>query len=77
MLDKLPAWLRHLLIVFAGAAGAVIVDAVVNAKGVSNVAWGHSLRVALDTGSVAAALAVGALYITPLTQKYGLGKGKP
>lgn len=74
MLDKLPAWLRHLVLVFAGAGGAVVADAVVNDRGVTNVPWGHTLRVAVDTGSVAAAGVVSALYLLPLTRQYGLGK---
>lgn len=74
MLDHLPAWLRHLIIVFGGAAGAIVVREIVDDGGVTHVPWAATARTALDTGSIAAAVAAAALWGLPITRAYGVGK---
>jgi hypothetical protein len=80
MLDKLPAWLRHLIIVCGLAPAAVAVtttpNAVITAGGVTTVDWPATGIATIDAAGVA--LAVGAatwltLVITPLTRQYGIG----
>jgi enoyl reductase-like protein len=73
MLDKLPAPVRHLLIVVGAAAVGVPVQAVVAAQGVTGVDWADTLVDALNAGGLAGALAIGALWLTPLTRQYGVG----
>lgn len=78
-LDKLPAALRHFLILvviapLAGAA-AIVLASIVQAGGV-DVDWATVGKVALDSGAVTAAngaLAWLALFVTPLTRQYGVG----
>lgn len=74
MLDKIPAWARHLVLIFAGAAGAVYIAAVVKAQGVFGVPWVATTQHAIDAGALAAVVAVGVLYVTPLTHQYGVFK---
>jgi hypothetical protein len=68
MLDKLPAWARHLVIVVAVAALVVISQGVANG-GVSSISW-------KDAGNAAAAALVAQLLLilTPLTNQYGVAK---
>lgn len=74
VLDKLPASVRHLIIVFGASFGGRIVSAIVDAQGVTGVAWLDTLKAALNVASLAAATAIAALYLTPLTRQYGVGK---
>ena len=80
MLDKLPAWARHLLIavVVAPVAGFAGIEAltVVQAAGFSGVDWPASVSTGANAAAVTAASgALGwlALFVTPLTRKYGVG----
>lgn len=73
MLDKLPAWARHAVIVFGGAFASVVVGAIITAKGVTNIDWAVTAMDALNYGALATALSISALYITPLTRQYGVG----
>ena len=76
MFDRLPLWLQHLLIAFAAAAGADAVQDVVRAGGVTRVAWPAAGRAALDSGSLAVAVAAAALWALPITRQYGVGASK-
>jgi hypothetical protein len=80
MLDRLPPWLRHLVVLcgLAPAACAVGTTAqtVIAAGGVTTVDWPVTGIASIDAAG--AALAVGAttwlaLVVTPLTRQYGVG----
>lgn len=73
MLDRIPAWLRHLLIVVAATFGVTVAEAVVSAGGVSTVDWLGTLLRAVDIAAVAGATTSLALWLTPLTRQYGVG----
>jgi hypothetical protein len=71
MLDRIPAWARHLAIVFFAVAITVITKAIAASGGASGVHWHTVLWAAIDAG-IAAVSAVVALWATPLTGQYGL-----
>lgn len=73
MLDRLPAWARHLLIVAGSVFLAGVVSAVVDAGGVTGVDWPANLIADLNAAAVAVATASAALWLTPLTRQYGIG----
>jgi hypothetical protein len=73
MLDKLPAWARHLLIVAGGTFAGTICTAVIGAGGVTDVDWLEALRAAVNLAAVTTATTAAALWLTPLTRKYGVG----
>ena len=73
ILDKVPAPVRHLLIVAGAVFGGYIVQAVLAAHGVSGVDWSGTLVDAVDATAVAVATAAAALWLTPLTSQYGVG----
>jgi hypothetical protein len=79
MLDRLPAWGRHLLVLAVLApllAGLAIVLGAVIAAGGVDVDWSGTLKIALDAVAVSAAgglLSWCGLYLTPLTRQYGVG----
>jgi ABC-type transporter Mla maintaining outer membrane lipid asymmetry permease subunit MlaE len=55
------------------------IAAVLAAGGVTDVDWGNTATTALDTAGVALATGIAtflALYVTPLTARYGVGAGK-
>jgi len=64
MLDKLPAWARHLLIVIAPALLTYIGTDVIP---------GLKDKAGLD-GLIAVLLTMALLLLTPLTQQYGVSK---
>jgi uncharacterized membrane protein len=70
-LDKLPAWLRHLLIVVGVAALTTISQGFSNG-GVDHISWKDVLNAV-----VAAAVGYGLLALTPLTRQYGVGAPPP
>lgn len=72
-----PDWMRHAVIVWASAAGGVILKAVISAEGVTGVDWSSTLRSALDTGAAAAAAGLLLLTTTPATRRYGAGSSAP
>lgn len=79
MLDRLPAWGRHAvvlcLIAPLVAALGVLTLAVLTAGGV-HVAWADTLDTALDTWAVSLAggvVTMVAMFVTPLTRQYGAG----
>lgn len=77
MLDKLPAWARHLLIVAGAAAGGFIITNIQVANGVTAIDWPTVLQQGLNVTAVAVASAAAALWTTPLTRQYGVGAEKP
>lgn len=74
MLDKLPAPVRHLLIVAGAVFAGSIASAVIAAGGVLGVDWIHTLTSAVDEAALSVASAAAALWFTPLTKQYGVGK---
>lgn len=74
ILDKLPAPLRHAVIVGLAVFLGVIVQAILVAKGITGVVWRPVFGHAIDTSAVSIATAMLALYVTPLTTQYGLFK---
>ena len=72
MLDRLPAWARHAVLVLVAAASVPVTAAVFAANGVLGVDWARTGGQALDAAGVAAAILV-ALWATPLTRQYGRG----
>ena len=75
MLDRLPAFARHLMIGFFAAFMVTVLDAVISAKGVTGLSV-NVLRDAFDYAAYSVALLASALYLTPLIKQYGLGKRK-
>ena len=76
MLDKFPPLVRHLLIVFGGTFGGAILNAVIDAKGVTRVDWAAVAGTATDGAFYATAVVAVTLWLTPLTKQYGIGKTK-
>ena len=83
-LDRLPAAARHsiLTMIVAPATGfvGVFLLAIAQAKGVHGVDWVSTLSTAEDTAGItfgSGATAMIAMYITPLTNQYGLSVGAP
>lgn len=76
MLDNLPAWARHLLIVFGAAFGGSVASAIIASAGVSTLDWPLVLVGALDIAAVSTATTAAALWLTPLTRQYGVGASK-
>lgn len=73
MLDALPAWLRHLLIVAGGSFAGHLLNSVLGAGGVTEVDWPRALIDGANLTAVAVATAAGALWGLPLTRQYGVG----
>jgi membrane protein YdbS with pleckstrin-like domain len=73
LLDRLPAWIRHLVIVFGATFVTVVAKAVAASNGVTNVAWSTVWWAAVD-GAAAAVAAVVLLAVTPVTRQYGVGQ---
>lgn len=73
MLDRLPAWLRHLVIVAGATFAGSIATAIIAADGVTTLDWVTVARDALDLAAVATAGTAAALWLTPLTRQYGVG----
>jgi len=72
--EKLPAPVRHVVAAFIGAYVAVIIAAVSGAGGVTAVDWDGTLVDGLNKAALAAVAVVGTLFVTPLTDAYGVGK---
>jgi len=73
MLDRLPAWVRHMLIVFGAVFGGSLCARVVDAGGVLEVDWLPAAAGSFNAASVVAASTAAALWFTPLTKQYGRG----
>jgi hypothetical protein len=76
MLDHLPPWARHLLIVAGATFAGYIAQQVIANAGVFDVDWPAALRSAVDSAAVSTSTAAAALWLTPLTRRYGVGKDK-
>lgn len=70
LIDKLPAWLRHLLIIVATAGLGVLVQ-------VPYSGWDSDLRSHAIDAAVGAGITFLLLLLTPLTSQYGVGKSTP
>jgi hypothetical protein len=73
VLDKVPAPVRHLLIVAGATFLGAFVHAILSAQGVTGVDWAGTAKGALNLTAVNAATAVVGLWLTPLTRQYGVG----
>lgn len=73
MLDKLPAWVRHLAIVVGAVFLGTVAETIIASGGVSSVNWAAALLQAVDTAAVAGASAAAFLWLTPATKQYGVG----
>lgn len=71
-MDRLPAWAHDLAVIFGGTFAGGVLNAIVDAKGVSMVAWHDVLVSTVDNSFYATAAAGLALYLTPITKKYGI-----
>jgi len=75
-IQGLPAPVRHFAGVVVGTFVLFVVGAVISAGGVTGVEWFEVLKAAADAACVGGA-GVLVLYVTPLTDAYGVGKVKP
>jgi hypothetical protein len=73
-IEKLPAPVRHIAAVFIGTYAAVVIGAILAAEGVTAVEWSGTLVDGLNKAAVVALTVILTLYITPLTNAYGVGK---
>ena len=73
MLDQLPAWLRHLVIVVGAVLLGTVAETIIASGGVSSVNWVETLLAAVDTAAVAGATTALFLWLTPATRQYGVG----
>lgn len=74
---NLPAPVRHFAAIFVGTAAAFFVGKIVQAGTIYNFDYANTLLQAVDAGVLAALSALLVLYITPLTNAYGVGKTDP
>jgi len=75
-LDKLLPAARHAIIVFCAAAAQTVIAAIIDAQGVTGLDYATVASNTINAAAVATALAMGALYLTPLTHQYGIGSDK-
>lgn len=73
LVQTAPDWLRHALVLFLATAGGVVLQAVIDAQGVTGVDWASTLRLALDNGAATVATGLLLLTVTPATRRYGVG----
>ena len=71
MLDKLPASVRHLILIIGATFLGVIAKAILAAQGVTGVHWAATASLALNTAVVTGVTAFMVLYLTPLTKQWG------
>lgn len=74
LLDKVPAWLRHGILLFVGAFATSAGQDVVTAGGVTHLGWSW-LPAAVDSAAVSVAGVV-VMAATSLTTQYGRGSAK-
>ena len=77
ILDRLPATVRHGILVFIGSFATVVLGAIASAHGVTGIDWASVLIDAVNAGVVAALAAVGLAAGTSLTTQYGVGSAAP
>lgn len=73
MLDNLPPWTRHLIIVAFASFVGFVGEAILASGGVSALDWAKTLTSAVDSTAVATITVMLIMYVTPLTRQYGLG----
>ena len=71
MLDKLPASVRHLLLIVGAVFLGVIAKAILDAQGVTTVHWSATLTLALNSAIVTGVTAFMVLYLSPITKQWG------
>lgn len=71
MLDKLPAQLRHFILIIGGTFLGVMCKAIVAANGVTGVHWATTAVLAVNTAIVTGVTSFMLLSLTPLTKQYG------
>ena len=71
MLDKLPASVRHLLLIIGATFLGVIAKAILDAKGVTGVHWASTATLALNYAIVTGVTAFMVLYLSPITRQWG------
>ena len=77
MLDKLPAPVRHLLLIVGATFLGVIAKAILDAKGVTGVHWATTATLALNSAIVTGVTAFMVLYLTPITKQWGAFSNAP
>jgi len=73
MLDRLPAWARHAIIIAGSTFLTVFAREIVNLGGVTGLDWATTARSAIDAAAVAVVIGSGLLALTPLSRQYGIG----
>lgn len=76
MLDRLPAWARHGLIIFGAVFALTFAQAIVAEGGVWPFPWLGTLRAGLN-GAAVAVCGVAVLALTTVTRQYGAGSLPP
>ena len=71
MLDKLPAQLRHFILIVGGTFLGVMCKAIITANGVTGVHWATTAVLAVNTAIVTGVTSFMLLSLTPLTKQYG------
>ena len=77
MLDKLPAQLRHFILIVGGTFLGVVAKAILAAQGVTGVHWAAAATLGLNTAVVTGATSFMLLNLTPLTKQYGAFSDAP
>jgi hypothetical protein len=77
LIELLPAPVRHTLAAFIGVFLTTVIAAIISAEGVTGVLWNETLISALNKGVVGAVGVFAVLFVTPLTDAYGVGKVTP
>jgi hypothetical protein len=72
LLDRLPAQVRHLILIFLGAFIGPLALQVQN--GVNPLTWNITTFKEVLGAAITAAIGGVLLYVTPLTKQYGIGK---
>lgn len=75
-IDRIPSWLRHLVIVFGSVLLGALAQDIIVAGGVFDVSWLDSAKDSIDAAAVSTASAATVLWLTPLTRQYGVGSPK-
>jgi len=80
MLDRLPAWARHAVLLCVVAPLVALIGVplteVLGARGIEGVDWHATLVTAVNAAAVSLATGIGAWvasYVSPLTGQYGVG----
>ena len=75
ILDRLPAPVRHFIIVFGGAAATVVLGSIKAHSGFVGIDWVVTAADAVNAGIVSGLAGVGIVAATKLSNAYGRGSG--